>query len=168
MIEQYFRDNYNTLVIRIQARHMQKADAEDVVQESFVRALKYEASLVPRLTNFEKGIDSAELVGPWFSAIMNNAFKDYRHANYTGDYSFCEEIAEELDEAERQWLDRDLLVKIQEEVSLLPKGQASIVQLVLLSGYKYKEAAQILDEKVENIRKVLYRFKQTMREKYGD
>ena len=158
MIEQFYKDNYSILVKRIQARRMQECDAEDVVQESFVRALKYKDSFNPYIHE----------IGAWFNTIMNNAFKDYRHANYTGDYSFCEDIEEdhELDHVEQTWVDADMLKKIRGEVEKLPKGQASIVHLVLLSGYAYKEAAQVLDEKFETVKKTIYRFKQTMRGKY--
>ena len=157
MIEQFFRDNYQVLVKRIQARRMQESDAEDVVQEAFTRALKYRDSFNP---DFHE-------IGAWFNTILNNAFKDYRHANFTGDYSFCEDEHDELDLAEQGWVDANMLKKIREEVSKLPKGQASIVHLVLLSGYKYKEAAQILDQKFETVKKTVYRFKKDMRDTYG-
>lgn len=165
MVEQFFRDNYVILVKRIGARRMQKADAEDVVQEAFLRAIKYQDSFNPELYE----------IGAWFNTILNNAFKDYRHAAYTGDYSFTDTreteylkrgIMEEIDDMEEQWIDQDMIEKIRYEILLLPKGHASIVHLVLLNGYKYKEAAQVMDEKVENIKKVLYRFKQAMRERY--
>ena len=157
MIEEFFRDNYQVLVKRIQARRMQESDAEDVVQEAFARALKYRDSFNP---DFHE-------IGAWFNTILNNAFKDYRHANFTGDYSFCEEEHDELDASEQGWVDANMLKKIREEVSKLPKGQASIVHLVLLSGYKYKEAAQILDQKFETVKKTVYRFKKDMRELHG-
>lgn len=158
MIEQFFRDNYIILVKRIKARRMQEADAEDVVQEAFVRALKYQDSFNPALHE----------IGAWFNTILNNSFKDYRHANFTGDFSFTEEVIEGTDEQEDSWMDKDMLEKIRKGMNDLPNGHASIVRLVLFQGYYYKEAAQVLDERVENIRKVLYRFKQDIREKYGE
>ena len=59
-----------------------------------------------------------------------------------------------------------MLAKIREEVSKLPFGKASIVHLVLLNGYKYKEAAQILEQNFETIKKTVYRFRKEMRGKY--
>ena len=85
MIEQFYKENYNILVKRIQARRMQECDAEDVVQEAFVRALKYADSFNP---DFHE-------IGAWFNTILNNSFKEYRHDNYTGDYSFCDDREED-------------------------------------------------------------------------
>lgn len=157
MIEQFYKDNYQLLVKRIKARRMQEADAEDVVQEAFVRALKYQDSFDP----------GRQEIGAWFNTILNNSFKDYRHANFTGDYSFTEEEhMTEADDATDNWLDKDVINKIRAEVQELKKPHRDIVELVMLNGFKYKEASQILDERIDNIKKVLYRFKQTLREKY--
>lgn len=159
IIEQFYKDNYQLLVKRIKARRMQEADAEDVVQEAFVRALKYQDSFNP---------DRQE-IGAWFNTILNNSFKDYRHANFTGDYSFTEEEhMNEFDEAEITWMDQDLIVRIKKEVQEINENHRDIIELVVLNNYKYKEASQILDESIDNIKKVVYRFKQGLREKYGD
>lgn len=158
MIEQFYKENYPMLVKKISSRRMQEADAEDVVQEAFYRALKYKDSF---------NSDRQE-IGAWFNTILNNTFKDYRHANFTGDFSFVEEEhMEERDEAEEKWLDKDLLEKVRSEVALLKKNQRDVVELVVLNGYKYKEASQILDESIANIKKIVYRFKQNLREKYA-
>ena len=158
MIEKYFRNNYNLLVKRIKSRRMQEADAEDVVQEAFVRAIKYSGSFSPKVQE----------IGAWFNTILNNTFKDYRRANFTGDFSFVEEMLEDTEMSEEVWMDRDMVDRIRYEILFLPSKHASIVHLVLINGYKYKEVSQILDEKLENIKKVLYRFKQKIREKYGE
>lgn len=162
MIEQYFKDNYRVLLKRIQARGMQPADAEDVVQETFLRALKYKDSLV------------GNHIEPWMSGILNNAFKDYRRANFTGDYSFAS-----LDEDEEDLLDpntvvegiamnKNLAARVKKETAKLNPKHAHIIQLVLLNGYKQKEAAQALGEKFENVKKIVFRFQQAMRQKYNE
>ena len=158
MLEKYYKENRFALVKCIKARKMQEADAEDVVQEAFVRALKYQDSFNPE----------RQEVGAWFKTILNNTFKDYRHANYTGDYSFMEEVVDEKGIVEQNWIDRDSLQKVKKEISMLSEPHYSIVNLVVLNGYKYKEAAQILDQKLETVCKVLYRFKKSMREKYSE
>ncbi len=162
MIEQYFRENYNILVKRIQARHMQLVDAEDVVQEAFVRAIKYSDSFNPERLE----------IGAWFNTILNNAFKDYRHANFTGDFSFTEEFTEEAVDGvnctEKAITDKDMVEHVKAEMSKLSNTNASIVQLSLLNGYKLKEVAQVLDLKLEHVRKTLFRFKKSMREKYDE
>jgi RNA polymerase sigma factor (sigma-70 family) len=158
MIEKFFRDEYNTLVKRVKARRMQEADAEDVVQEAFARAIKYKDSFDP---------EQQEL-GAWFNTILNNVFKSYRHANFTGDFSFTEEVMEEVDDADKNWSDVNLLNKVKEEIGKRSNEHSCVLHLNLIKGYKRKEVAQILDEKEENIKKIVYRFKKEMREKYRE
>lgn len=159
MIEQYYKDNLPALLKRIKARGMQEADAEDVVHEAFARALKYQRSFN----------GSEEEIGKWFNTILNNTFKGYRHANFTGDFSFVEEEhMEEYDDADETWTNKDIILKVKEEVSGLKKEHRDIIELVILNGFRYKEASHILDENVENIKKVVFRFKKNMKEKFND
>jgi len=67
MIEQHYRDNYKKLVYRIAYRVRGPANAEDVVQEAYARALKY--------------VDNTEVLefDKWFNRLLNNACKDWQN-----------------------------------------------------------------------------------------
>lgn len=157
-LEEFFRKNSFTLVKRIKARGMQEADAEDVVQEAFYRALKY----------FQTYDSNLMSVDAWFSSILNNSFKDYRHANFTGDYSFTEEHLEDTYEGEDRCLDKKMIELIREKVTSLDTSQRNIIELVLLNGFTTREASQILGLNREAVKKTVTRFKSKLKERYGE
>ena len=67
LIEDYYRENFDSLVIRTINKAGGKANAEDIVQEAFTRALTYYTSYVPDIYEF----------GAWFSRILDNTSKDF-------------------------------------------------------------------------------------------
>lgn len=156
-IEEFYEKEYSTLVKRIQARGMQECDAEDVVQESFYRALKYIATYVP----------SRQPIGAWFNTIMNNTFKDYRHANYTGEYSFRDEDDEEESASiDEMSYNKQIAKEIKKEIEGRDESERNILYAILVLGFSYKACCQVFDETFGRVQFVLREFRNEMRGKY--
>ncbi|QDP53357.1 MAG: hypothetical protein Unbinned6805contig1000_19 [Prokaryotic dsDNA virus sp.] len=155
-LTEFYKTEKDVLIKRIKARGMQEVDAEDVVQEAFYRALKYFNTFNP---------DRQE-IGAWFNTIMNNAFKDYRHANFTGDYSFREEDEEVGGEIEEDLFHKQLAKEIKDEISRMPIEERNILQAVFVLGHSYKACCQIFDLPYARVQFILQEFRKEMKEKY--
>lgn len=156
-IEQFFKKEYNILVKRIRARGMQGADAEDVVQEAFYRALKYRDTYNPK----------HQPIGAWFNTIMNNAFKDYRHANFTGEYSFREEDEDISVMSEDGVFSKRMMGEVEGDIASKPEEERNILKTVLILGYSYKACCQVFDVRFARVQFVLQEFRKEMRSKYN-
>ena len=125
LIEEYYRENRNLLVKTTQRRGMQEADADDIVQETFYRVLKYKDGFNPHIQD----------IGAWINTILYNVHKAYFNANMTGEYSFeDEEYIDEYNKLEDNTLDKDLVERIKNEVTKLPPAHANIVYCYLVQG----------------------------------
>jgi len=152
----FFKEEYIVLVKRIRARGMQKCDAEDVVQEAFYRALKYSKT-------YDK---ERQKIGAWFNTILNNAFKDYRHANFTGEYSFREEDEEIGGELEEFTFNKQVVKEIEQYISTLPEEERNVLHSVFIIGYSYKACVQVFGIPFARVQFILQEFRKEMREKY--
>ena len=156
MLEEFFKKEHFILVKRIKARGMQEADAEDVVQEAFYRALKYIDTYNPE----RQGI------GAWFNTIMNNAFKDYRHANFTGEYSFREEDEELGGDLEEDTFNKQIVKELQREIASRNEVERNILHATFVLGYSYKACSQVFDVAFTRVQFILQEFRKEMKEKY--
>jgi RNA polymerase sigma factor (sigma-70 family) len=129
-------------------------NAEDVVQESFARALKYKTSFNPAFST----------LGAWFNTILNNASKDFkREERMQGMAVPYETISDELDEI----MFRDQMVhKVISDMEVSPYSE--ILRLYFILGFTRREVAQVIDQKPQSIANAVQRFKQQMRGKYED
>ncbi len=157
LLTEFFIKEHIILVKRIRARGMQDADAEDVVQEAFYRAIKYKDTYNPK----------HQPIGAWFNTIMNNAFKDYRHANFTGEYSFREDDSEEVYiSADSDMISKRMVEEVKKDMYCKSDQESSILNTVLVLGYSYKACCQVYDVPFSRVQFVLQEFRKEMREKY--
>jgi RNA polymerase sigma-70 factor (ECF subfamily) len=156
-IEQAYRDSRDERVKRIRARKMSQEDAEDIVQETFYRALKYKDTFNPMLQD----------LNVWLDIIMNNAFKSYRSANLNGDYSFTEEDEEATEDVEKDSIDQDTLDQIKKEIDQLNPDIRQVIYAYMVLGYSYKDCCKIFDVSFHAVEKRISRFRKKMKEKYG-
>jgi len=153
-LERFYKTNYLTLIKRVSHRAGGPYNAEDVVQEAFVRALKYWGAFEP---------DKKEL-GAWFHTILNNALKDFKRQELM--YGMCLEFDEELYTGkEMAHVDQDVLAKVAKLIEEKRDGTSDILSLYYLRGYKPREIAEILDINNKAIRMAVWRFKDEMKEK---
>ncbi len=147
-------------------RHMRRAfsiayrilehreDAEDVVQEAFLRALERFGSLEPRRP-----------FAPWMYRIVVNGALNYRRARSV---RRTEAIPEDVradgtppdGAAERAELRR----RLKQATASLPERQRTIVQLVELEGFTSAEAAEIMGLSDGTVRWHLHQARRTLRE----
>jgi len=135
------------------------ADAEDLVQETYLKAYKH-------YDKFEAGTN----LKAWLFRIMKNSFiNNYRKRQSRppqSDFSDIEESLENLvnrepgqriKDPEQEFLDQVLDEDVQKALDALPDDYRMVILLVDLEGFSYKEAASILEIPVGTVMSRLYR-----------
>ncbi len=138
---------------------MNRAEAEDVVQETMIRVWQ-------RRDRW----DEIESVEAFCLTICRNLALDRakRAANKTlsinADYA-AEAVASENPERSVERQDRtDIVRRI---IDSLPERQRTIIQLREIEGHSYKEIADILDLSEEQVKVTLFRARQAIKAKYA-
>jgi RNA polymerase sigma factor (sigma-70 family) len=154
-LEDYYADNFNNLVKRITNQAGNVHNAEDVVQEAFVRAIQYLPSYDGKLP-FEN----------WFSRILQNALRQFKleERNYGMNMS-----NEEVDIPcpiclENKRLVHDVKNYIRANI---PKDEQEILILYYIRGYSFQDIVRITDEKYRRVNYVVYKFNDTI-QKLGE
>ncbi|MEM1276420.1 MAG: sigma-70 family RNA polymerase sigma factor [Pseudomonadota bacterium] len=112
-------------------------DGDDIVQTACLKALD-------RLDQFEPGtrLDS------WMFRIVQTTFLDrtrrHEHRFATADIDRLNRISDQGGAA-RQSEDRLLLAQVRSAIASLPDDQRSVLVLVAIEGFSYKDAAATLD-----------------------
>jgi RNA polymerase sigma-70 factor (ECF subfamily) len=145
-IEEYYRENYDTLVSKVAGRVGGRGNAEDVVQEAFTRALKYKRA-------YRKGMS----VGAWFSTILNNATRDFKREERNRGMS--------VEVKEHTLGSYELPDGI--TLSDYTKGKSAIhkriLSLFFVDEFKPLEIASMLDIKPGQVYMTIHRFKKEVR-----
>lgn len=153
-IEEHFRKNQQVLSKRIKYRTGTIESAEDVVQEAYYRALKYQGAF----------IEGAN-VEHWFSRILSNALKDFMKAER--EYAGMEDIDDEEGEPiENENIPDSIKREIRFAISQLPDHHREVIELYYIYGYELRQIVQIVDMKYQTINQTIQRFKNSLKEKY--
>jgi len=141
-------------------------DAEDLVQETYLKAYKY-------YDKFEEGTN----LKAWLFKILKNTFiNSYRkkqQAPPKADFADIEESFESIvrDDSGQQALtpEEELLEKVLDEdvqraIEELPHDYRMVVLLADLEGFSYKEIADILEIPVGTVMSRLYRGRRLLEE----
>jgi RNA polymerase sigma-70 factor, ECF subfamily len=142
-----------------------KADAEDLMQRTYVRALE-------RREQWQSG---TSLVS-WLFAIMHSIWmNELRSAARRRVGSFASEDHEEIelagndDQAARSDPEYQMMCKqVVVAVNELPEAQRVVLMLVAVEGLSYKEAAQVLDIPIGTVMSRLARGRLTIGERFID
>ena len=132
------------------------ADAEDIVQSAVLSALKYKDTY-----NKEKDITV------WFNGIVNNEAKAWRRANK------LQGMTTVLDEKNGGLYDfkggeRRLSNTILGEISRLKDLKKNVIYRRFVMEMGVNDIAAILEVGRERVKKVLLRWRQDMKNKYGE
>jgi RNA polymerase sigma factor (sigma-70 family) len=152
LLEKYYRENFDTLRKKIKNRAGTEWNAEDIVQEAFLRAIKYWSSYNPERGRIET----------WFGIILNNALKDYMKSDRLLGMAY--EIDE--DKIDPVVVDWDELTKDRDIDSILSDKtgfRLEILTLALKHNYSPKEIAQVTDGNRHTISQYLWEFKQELK-----
>ena len=132
-----------------------RADADDVVQETFIKYLSAAGSTVPDFTDTEH-------VKAWLLRVAINRAKDIRASFWRRHRVSCEEYMEELPFEEPG--DGRLF----EAVMSLPARYRMVIHLYYYEGYTSVEIARILKKPQSTVRNYLHEARAILRERLGD
>lgn len=133
--------------------------AQDLVQEAYLRALRYQHSYQPG-TNMKA----------WLFAIMRNLFwdrfkgtrKDNVSLDDTGDFVLYEKLRDEGAKPEADVLDQMAATEVVAAVEKLPPLHREVVLLVDVEGFSYKDAADTLGVPIGTVMSRLHRARQQL------
>lgn len=151
------------------ARHMRRAfriawrilehreDAEDVVQDAFIRALEGIGTL-----------DPARPFGPWFHRVVVNSALNYRRGrSVRATQPMPRDVVATTSSPETDAENALLRGRLRAALDALPERQRTIVQLADLEGMNGSEIADILDVSAGTVRWHLHQARQTLRVALG-
>ena len=135
------------------------AQAEDLVQDTYVRALRYQHS-------YQEGTN----MKAWLFAIMRNLFWDRftggRPEDVSldgdGDVSLYDTLRDPTAVPEADVLDRIAADEVVKAVEKLPELHREVVLLVDVEGFSYKDAAQVLGVPIGTVMSRLHRARQQL------
>lgn len=134
-----------------------RADAEDLVQESLLRAYR-------AIESFDGRYPRA-----WLLTILRNTERN-RHRRRRPELLSDPDIAEErgprteADEVERRAEDREFDRAVTRALEHLPENFRRVVELVDVDGLTYQEAADVLDVPIGTVMSRLHRARRRIRE----
>lgn len=160
-IEQHYVENFDKFVKIYTNRAGSVWNAEDIVQDAFDLAMRYQSSFDP----------SRQSLGGWFNGILNNSLRLFKKKERLLGMSveYSEDIEDSLDDnlADCE-LEDNLLKAILLDIEKKPEVLRQALYLYMFKQYKPREIAQIVDMSNTYIRTTVKEFKQEMRKKYGD
>lgn len=125
--------------------------AEDVIQESYYRALKYAHSF------------NGEDFGKWFNTIMNNCLRE--HKNAEKGYSPIEADAEE-ESYECPSYVRHVMKDVFDLIHTKSEVQIEILMLYFKQEYTAKSISEITEHSYAQTHQIIQRFKNELKELY--
>jgi RNA polymerase sigma factor (sigma-70 family) len=147
LYNKYVQAMYN-LVIRM---HPHPMDAEDILQESFVKVFKNLPSFSGEAT-----------LGAWIKKIVINTCLNFLRKKKRLSFIQMEAITDYSEETEKKEASVDMAT-IHHAVKQLPEGCRVVFSLHLLEGYQHKEIAKILDITESTSKSQYHRAKRLLR-----
>lgn len=151
LIQDFYVAERETLLKRLYHRAGSPENAEDVLQESFERALRY-------LSSFDA---ERQELGAWFNTIMNNTLKSFkRDERSCGTYvEFDEELADPILMSQTN---EDTIARIKEAIANKEGDDRTILHLYFNEQYKPREIMTVLETNNKRINYVVNLFKLEM------
>jgi len=139
--------------------------AQDLVQDTYVRALRYQHS-------FEAGTN----MKAWLFAIMRNLFwdrfknlhKDDVSLDDVGDFPLYDKLKDSAEIPEAEVLDKLAAGEVVRAIEQLPPLHREVVLLVDVEGFAYKDAAQVLGIPIGTVMSRLHRARQQLQKTLFD
>lgn len=156
VLEEFYKERRDDLVRRLGYGAGTQWNAEDVLQEAFVRALTYWDTFDP----------NQKELGAWFSTILKNSLRDFKRDEWL--FGMGEEFDEEqYDPQEMNIKEEELIRKIYELVDGKIEPHQEVLLLYFEKHYSPRDIAMISPYKVKTIKQVILRFKAEVKERYG-
>ena len=141
------------------------AQAEDLVQDTYVRALRYQAS-------YQTGTN----MKAWLFAIMRNLFWDRFKGGRPddvsldgdGEFALYDTLKDPSAMPEAEVLDRIAADEVVTAVEKLPELHREVVLLVDVEGFSYKDAAEVLRVPIGTVMSRLHRARRQLQKSLYD
>ena len=139
--------------------------AQDLVQDTYVRALRYQHS-------FEAGTN----MKAWLFAIMRNLFWDRFKSSHkddvslddVGEFPLYDKLKDSAEIPEAEVLDKLAAGEVVKAIEQLPPLHREVVLLVDVEGFSYKDAAEVLGIPIGTVMSRLHRARQQLQKNlYG-
>lgn len=151
--KEFYDERYKVQVKTIR-RHLKQdfEQAEDVVQEAYSRAIKYQASYNPKLSS----------INTWFNSIMFNILRELKNKTQYSE-SYNEETMSDL------WAEERTHEAFEKELNLLKNEKhRHIVELFYRLGYTTVEISQVVPNTTQtNTTTIVSRFRKSLEKKHG-
>jgi RNA polymerase sigma-70 factor (ECF subfamily) len=139
--------------------------AEDLVQDTYVRALRYQGS-------YQVGTN----MKAWLFAIMRNLFWDRFKGGRPedvsldgdGDFALYDTLKDPTAMPEAEVLDRIAADEVVKAVEKLPELHREVVLLVDVEGFSYKDAADVLGVPIGTVMSRLHRARRQLQKSLSD
>lgn len=154
LIEQHYRDNYDNLVKKLSRPAGSEMDAEDVIQSTYERCLRYLPTFVgDTMVDFEK----------WFSIILRNCMatlkNDQKAAGLVIEYKDKKEEGIEMPVGD---------YKIAGKIRAIVERERPLVQeifrLHITHGLKLPQVSELVTVTYGTVRKEVMKLKQKIKE----
>lgn len=147
-----------------------KQDAEDLVQETFLRAYRF-------FHQYEPGTNCKAWLFTILRNLYNTQYKQYKTSPDQVHYEQMEEIYEQIaddavasvvDDPETEFFENILPDEIVNAIEDLPEEYKSVLILADIEDFAYKEIAEILDIPMGTVMSRLHRARNTLKKKLVD
>lgn len=152
-IENHYKLNFSKFVKRFSYRAGGIHQAEDIVQESYARAMKYYKP--ERVEDFNK----------WFSVIMENSFNDLMRE--ASGLSYIEEGEEVLGEEDCRIMDIQTRREIRSLISSKGGNREEILNLHIRDGFSPIDISKQTEHSYKYTYKVISMFRKELQELYA-
>lgn len=148
-LEEFYKRNYRSSIKKVMPYVSDYAVAEDLVQEAFTKALGC-------IDQYDE--KKGEFKG-WFTKVLFSVLWNYKRANKRIPNTI--DISEVLDSEELSYCDEiDLIPYLKKRTN---KHHRKVLIARFLLGYSDTETAEVCKTSPENVRKVVQRFRETVR-----
>jgi len=145
LIEEHYKKRAELSTRRIGRYLSNRANAEDVVQEAYLRMCTY-----------WKSYDPEQSVDKWFGTILNNSIKDFFKADMMHGMSDTMPVEEP---AFDNVLNRIEVAELMEIINGKPEDLRKILHLYLIEGFTSSEVGEVVPQSAANVRKIVQRFR---------
>lgn len=153
-IEQHYRANKDKWSKRFGRYVSSPERGEDIVSEAYTRMLTYWQHAPEDDEHFEK----------WTRTVVNNCSKS--NAKEEALRGATNSVELEDDNASVKPIPTVILNEVMAEIEVKDQPTKTALKLALLEGWKHAAIADVVGYKVQSIRKLVFAFRQQIREKY--
>ena len=135
---------------------MNPSDAEDLVQETYLKAYRF-------FNSFERGTNCKA----WLFKILKNNYINRFRKNYDlikDFYHSIKDIQNDTSEAESDYFHSLLHEEVYQALHSLPEEFREVIQLCDIDGFTYEEIANMVESPIGTVRSRLYRGRKLLRE----